>query len=95
MNNPSMNNPSATQSPDATHLKNVYEKSLAILSESKRKLNSKKPLPQALRSSVPLHIDPVSLQKRALDDAAKALATLWKVSAAGPARSNGTLHFGR
>jgi len=61
---------------NTAHLKNVYEQSLAMLSDFKQ--NSK-----GLRSAVPLHIDAASLQKRALDDAAKALATLWKVPSPG------------
>jgi hypothetical protein len=61
---------------NTAHLKDVYEQSLAMLSDFKQ--NSK-----TLRSAVPLHIDAASLQKRALDDAAKALAALWKVPSPG------------
>ena len=64
---------------NTAHLKDVYEQSLAMLSDSK-----------TLHSAVPLHVDPASLQKRALDDAAKALATLWKVPS--PGRLNSAIY---
>lgn len=80
------NNQLVDQVPDpTTHLKNVYEQSLAVLSESRHGRSKKQPT-RLLHSSVPLHIDAVSLQKRALNDAAKALATLWKVPSHGQAR---------
>jgi hypothetical protein len=61
------------KSGSADHLKKVFDQSLAILSEGAGSV-------QVRRRSVPLHIDAVSLQKRALSDAANALATLWKIS---------------
>ncbi len=61
---------------NTAHLKDVYEQSLAMLSDFKQDTKRS-------RSAVPLHIDAASLRKRALDDAAKALATLWKVPSPG------------
>lgn len=79
-----MNNSPASPGTDSTvQLKTIYEQSLAILSEPKPPQTNR--LRARLASSVPLYIDPVSLQKRAVDDAAKALATLWGIPA--PARS--------
>jgi hypothetical protein len=60
------------QSGSPSQLKNVFDQSLAILCEG---AGSKR----VRRSSLPLHIDAVSLQKRALSDAANALAALWKI----------------
>jgi hypothetical protein len=83
-----MNNPVVSHIPESsTRLKNAYEESLAVLSETKDGRNEKQSA-RSFRNSMPLHIDAVSLQKRALDDAARALATLWKVPAHGPARSH-------
>ncbi len=61
------------QSGSAHRLKNIFDRSLAILSEGAG-------APPVRRSSIPLHIDAISLQKRALSDAANALAALWKIS---------------
>jgi hypothetical protein len=61
------------ESGSPSHLKNVFDNSLAILCEGAGSVRVR-------RSSVPLHIDAVSLQKRALTDAANALAALWKIS---------------
>jgi hypothetical protein len=60
------------QSSSPNHLKNVFDQSLAILCEGADSARVR-------RSSVPLHIDAVSLQKRALSDAANALTALWKI----------------
>jgi hypothetical protein len=73
----------------ATRLKNVFEQSLAVLSEqgdipSNAATDSRKGKIRVRPRSLPLHTDAVSLRKRALDNAAKALATLWKIP--GPAR---------
>jgi hypothetical protein len=65
----------------ANHLKDVFEQSLAVLSNTKVESTKKShPISVLHGNSMPIHIDAVSLQKRALDDAAKALSTLWKVS---------------
>jgi hypothetical protein len=54
-------------------LKNIFDQSLVILCEGASSVRVR-------RSSLPLHIDAVSLQKRALSDAANALTALWKIS---------------
>jgi hypothetical protein len=73
----------------ANHLKKVFDQSLAILSESAGSV-------QVRRSFVPLHIDPVSLQKRALSDAANALASLWKISQSkSPKLQTGLVQYSR
>ena len=56
----------------ANHLKNIFDQSLAILCEGANSVRVR-------RSSLPLHVDAVNLQKRALSDAANALAALWKI----------------
>jgi hypothetical protein len=77
-----MSNQAINQNLDATHLKNVFEQSLAMLGETK--LDASQTRPRG--SAVPLHIDPAVMQKRALDDAARALGTLWKVPSVRQAR---------
>ena len=75
------------------HLKNVFDQSLAILcdgnaksnAKSNDKINDKSSVPSH-RSSLPLHLDAVNLQKLALTNAANALAALWKVSDRKPAK---------
>ena len=63
---------------DATsNLKNQVEQSVALLCEGQD--SAPAPAGRAQRSSLPIHIDVAYLQKGALVDAAKALATLWKV----------------
>jgi hypothetical protein len=67
------------QTDSATHLKSVVEQCLAVLGEDKD--SPAEAHTRRLRCGwLPLHIDPVNLQKRALSEAAKALATLWKIS---------------
>jgi hypothetical protein len=58
-----------------THLKDMFDQSLAILCEGAGSVRIR-------RSFLPLHIDAANLQKRALSDAADALAALWKISKA-------------
>jgi hypothetical protein len=65
------------------HLKTVFEKSLAVLSEGKDALTKNTRIGRASRSTMPIRINAADLQKRALDDAAHALATLWKVQESG------------
>jgi hypothetical protein len=68
------NAPTVNEQPgSANRLKNIFDESLAILCEGGG-------APTVRRSSIPLHIDAISLQKRALSDAASALAALWKIS---------------
>ena len=61
------------------HLKNIFEQSLAVLCEAKDSV-------WVRRSSLPLHIDAVNLKKRALSEAANALAALWRISEPRPAK---------
>ena len=70
----------------AKHLANIFEQSLAVLCDGKKALTANRPIGRALRNSLPVYIDAVSLQKRALDDAAKALATLWNIEEPGRAK---------
>jgi hypothetical protein len=65
----------------ANHLKNVFEQSLAVLSQDTEAPANRL---QKIRRSLPLYASAAELQKRALDNAANALASLWKIS--GPAR---------
>lgn len=69
------------------HLKTVFEKSLAVLSEGKDALTKNTRIGRASRGSTPIRINAADLQKRALDDAAHALATLWKVQEPGRSKA--------
>ena len=72
------------QSNSPHHLKNIFEQSLALLCDKDNDTPTKNTHNGRLRlHSLPLHMDAADLQKRALDDAAKALATLWKISEPG------------
>jgi hypothetical protein len=71
----------AAAADSANHLKNVFEQSLAALSQETEAPAKRW---QKIRRSLPLHASAAELQKRALDNAASALASLWKIS--GPAR---------
>lgn len=72
------------QTESTNHLKSVFEQSLAVLQDDNnaamRKTRPNKP---ARRDCLPLYIDPANLRKRALEDAAKALAALWRISQPG------------
>ena len=68
------------------HLANIFEQSLAVWCEGRKALTANRQTGRALRDSLPVYLDAASLQKRALDDAAKALATLWKIEEPGRAR---------
>jgi hypothetical protein len=70
------------KSGSANQLKNIFDQSLAILCEGANSVRVR-------RRSLPLHIDDVSLQKRALRDAADALTALWKISGSRPAKLHG------
>jgi hypothetical protein len=73
----------------AIHLKNIFDHSLAILCDGASSVRVR-------RSLLPLHIDAVSLQKRALSDAANALAALWKISAnRSPKLHSGAVQYSR
>jgi hypothetical protein len=72
-----------------TRLKKIFDQSLAVLCNDKEKMPLR-------RSSLPLHIDGVNLQKRALSDAANALAALWKISdPSSPKLRRRVLQYGR
>jgi hypothetical protein len=72
---------SVNQQPDSTRsLRNICEQSLAVLCEGGDSVKTKSPAETSRRRSLPLYVDPANLQKRALGDAAKALAALWKIS---------------
>jgi hypothetical protein len=72
-----------------SHLKKVFDQSLAILSGGADSV-------QVRRSFMPLHIDAVSLQKRALSEAANALAALWKIShSKSPKLQTGIVQYSR
>jgi len=68
--------------PDSTNqLMSIFDESLAVLSEDKKDAKPQKGQKiRNLRLTLPIHVDPVNLQKRALDEAAKALTSLWKIS---------------
>ena len=69
----------ATEESNSTnHLKSIFDQSLAALCEGGDPVKTGSQTQR--RSSLPLHVDAVNLQKRALDNAAKALASLWKIS---------------
>ena len=72
------------ESNSTNHLKSIFDQSLAVLCDNKDSVRGRSQTEWLRRSSLPLHVDAVNLQKRALDNAAKALATLWKIS--GPKR---------
>jgi hypothetical protein len=77
------------ESGSANHLKNIFDQSLAILCEDADAVRVR-------RSSLPLHIDAVNLQKRALSDAANALAALWRISEnKSPKLQSGTIQYSR
>ena len=72
--------PVTDESDSTNHLKSIFDQSLAVLCEGKDTVKTGSQTDWLRRKSLPLHIDAVNLQKRALDNAAKALATLWKIS---------------
>jgi hypothetical protein len=83
------------QSDSKNRLKGIFEHSLAVLCQDKSAAIRDAQDRRIRRASLPLHMDEASLRKRALDDAAKALATLWKISE--PARTklpSRVLHYG-
>jgi hypothetical protein len=67
----------ANDKPESTkYLKNIFEQSLVVLCEDK----SSAAETHLQHASLPVYMDPVNLQKRALLEAAKALAALWNIS---------------
>jgi hypothetical protein len=57
--------------------------------DDKNLVKKTRPQVRVRRDFLPLHIDHANLQKRALDEAAKALAALWKISGPGHAKLSG------
>src|SRR5271163_2429160 len=87
--NNSLNDSLINKSGSANQLKNIFDQSLAILCEGAGSVRVR-------RGSLPLHFDAVSLQKRALSDAADALAALWRVPSSRSSRlQSGTLQYSR
>jgi hypothetical protein len=77
------------KSGSSNQLKNIFDQSLAILSEGASAVGVR-------RRSLPLHIDAVNLQKRALSDAANALTALWKISdSKSPKLPSRAIQYGR
>jgi hypothetical protein len=77
------------QSLSTNHLKSIFDESLAMLSDGEDSVRPR-------RSSLPLRIDMINLRKRALSDAADALAALWKISAPRSAKlPSRDLQYGR
>jgi hypothetical protein len=72
--------PVTDESDSTNQLKSIFDQSLAVLCEGEDTVKSGLQSERLPRKSLPLRIDAVNLQKRALDNAAKALATLWKIS---------------
>jgi hypothetical protein len=73
------------------HLKSIFEQSLAVLREDKNVIKKSRPNVRLRRDFLPLHTEPANLEKVALDEAAKALAVLWRVSGTGRSRLPGTV----
>jgi hypothetical protein len=67
--------------PDSTNrLKSIFEQSLAVLRGDKGDKNVRAGKVHKRCASLPLRMDAANLQKRAVEEAAKALASLWKIS---------------
>lgn len=71
----------------ANNLKKVFDQSVAILCDGANSVRVR-------RSSLPLHIDAFNLQKRAMSDAASALAALWKITSS-PKLHKGAIQYSR
>jgi hypothetical protein len=68
------------QQPESTNrLKSIFDQSLEVLCNDKD-ASPQAGNPQKRCASLPLHIDATNLHKRALEEAAKALTTLWNIS---------------
>ncbi len=70
------NNAPSAQPESTNRMKNIFEQSLAVLRGDKNRTGNV----QKHCVSLPLHIDAANVQKRAVEEAAKALASLWKIS---------------
>lgn len=81
----------------ANHLQDIFDQSLAVLCQDKDHLGKDRLEKDSTRirtqtrtvlaGSLPIHIDAVNLQKRALSNAAQALAALWKISSPAGAKT--------
>jgi hypothetical protein len=69
-----------TNSDSAERLRKSLEQSLAALAACEEQAGGTPGILQNRFRSMPLRIDPLSFKKRALNDAATALAALWKTS---------------
>jgi hypothetical protein len=69
----------------ANRLNRIFHQSLAVLRETSNS-HSNAGISCTTRRSLPIYLDETTLQKRALDDAAAALAKLWKVPESGRAK---------
>lgn len=67
-------------------LKDIFEKSLAVLCRDKDDLTADPKMRSIRDRSIPIKADESDIKKRAFDNAAKALATLWRVSTHGTSR---------
>lgn len=67
------------QSDSPNHLKNIVEQSLDVLREDKESEAAAAQKIPLRRRSLPIHFDVVNHKRRALLEAANALATLWKI----------------
>jgi hypothetical protein len=77
----------------AHHLRDIVEQSIAVLCE-RDEAAAKQAQVRASRF-LPLHADRASMQKAALTNAAKALASLWNVSRPGRAKHSRGLQYGQ
>lgn len=71
------------QAESTNRLKSIFEQSLEVLCEDKDKEKDGSTRARSAHKRcafLPLHIDAANVQKRALEEAAKALTTLWKIS---------------
>lgn len=76
----------SADSPESTNeLRSIFEQSVAVLCEGKPGASKDSRGVRIRHNSLPLHTDAADIQKRALDAAAKALASLWRISE--PARA--------
>jgi hypothetical protein len=70
-----------------SHLKRVFEQSLAVLGDSPGSKAGEAQTSRSSLRSMPLHIDAATLQKRAIANAAQALTALWKISPRAKSRT--------
>ena len=77
-------------------LKTIFDQSVTVLCQVPESEKTEEQTYKLHSSLLPIHLDPVSLRKRALRDAADALAILWKISRPVRAKlQSGELQFSR